>query len=409
MATIAQRLLAQVVPAANKLWYFTSSSAAALASVGAFGLTVMALSTFSQLGTGFVGSGANQYLQGNGTWADPNSVDLQFGDGSDGAAVFDGVGAVTGFTLAGSTYTATTAKFFQWTNCTISNNVNVKVTGCPILINGTLTMNGVSSIHANGNAASADTGGAASHSLGSTWLYPGPAGGNGRTTSGNGSTGGGNTANTTAFGGAGGAGGNATNTGGAASTPTFYTEARGSLAFVCDRYIARAMPVTFTALIGGAGGGGGAGIFTVATGASGGGGGAGGVCIIKARNLVGSATTAISSNGGMGANGSISGTTGGVGGGGGGGAGFVGVIADTITGAVAFRADGGNGGDGATIGVSSANGGGAGSGGIVYVVYRTTSTAITTSVAAGTAGAAGAGGGSAGANGSAGTAITCDV
>jgi hypothetical protein len=409
MATIAQRLLAQVVPAANKLWYFTSSSAAALASVGSFGLTVLGLSTFSQLGTGFAGSGADQYLQGNGTWADPNSLDLQFGDGSDGAAVFDGVGAVTGFTLAGSTYTATTSKFYQWTNCTISNNVNVKVAGCPILINGTLTMNGTSAMHANGNSANADTGGAASHSLGSTWLYPGPAGGNGRMTNGIGLNGGVITSNTTAFGGAAGAGGAAAFAGGAASAPTFYTELRGSLAFVCDRYIARAMPVTFTALIGGAAGGSGGGSFTVATGASGGGGGAGGVIIVKARNIVGSATTAIGANGGMGANGSISGTTGGVGGGGGGGAGFVGVIADTITGAVAFRADGGNGGDGATIGVASANGGGAGSGGIVYVVYRNKSTAITTSVNAGTAGAAGAGGGSAGANGSAGTAITCDV
>jgi hypothetical protein len=333
----------------------------------------------------------------------PQLVDLQFGDGSDGAAVFDGQGAVTGFTLAGSTYTATTAKFFQWTDCTISNGVIVKVAGCPILVSDTLTMLGTSALHANGNSANADTGGAASHSLGSTWLYPGPAGGNGKTTSGNGSAGGGTTANTTAFGGAGGAGGNATNTGGAASTPTFYTELRGSLAFVCDRYIARAMPVTFTALIGGAGGGGGAGIFTVATGASGGGGGAGGVIIVKARNIVGSATTAISANGGAGANGAVSGTTGGVGGGGGGGAGFVGVIADTITGAVVFKADGGPGGAGATIGVSSANGGAGGAGGIVYVAYRTRSVAFTTSAALGTGGAAGAGGGSAGANGAAGT------
>jgi hypothetical protein len=273
-----------------------------------------------------------------------SSVTLDFGDGSDGAAVFNGTDAVTGFTLAGSTYTATTARFYQWTDCTISNSVIVKVAGCPILVSDTLTMLGTSAMHANGNSANADTGGAASHSLGSTWLYPGPAGGNGRTNSGNGSTGGGATANTTAFGGAGGAGGNATNTGGAASTPTFYAETRGSLAFVCDRYIARAMPVTFTALIGGAAGGGGAGIFTVATGASGGGGGAGGVCIIKARSIVGSATTAISANGGAGANGAVSGTTGGVGGGGGGGAGFVGIIADTITGAVAVKADGGPGG-----------------------------------------------------------------
>lgn len=409
MATIGQKLLAQVVPVANKMWYFTSSTAAALADVGTFGLTLLALSAFSGLGTGFVGTGVNQYLQGDGTWGDPNTVDLQFGDGSDGAAVFDGSGAVTGFTLNGSTYTATTARFFQWTNCTISNGVTVKNAGCPILVSGTLTMNGTCSIHANGGAASADTGGAASHSLGSTWLYPGPAGGNGRTTSGNGSAGGGTTANTTAFGGAGGAGGNATNTGGAASTPTFYTELRGSLTFVCDRYIARAMPVTFTALIGGAGGGGGAAILTSATGASGGGGGAAGVLIVKARNIVGSATTAISANGGFGANASISGTTGGTGGGGGGGAGFVGVIADTITGAIVVNAVGGNGGDGATVGAASANGGAAGSGGLVYVAYRTKSTAFSTSVAAGTPGNAGPGGGSAGASGSAGTATTCDL
>lgn len=336
-------------------------------------------------------------------------IDLQFGDGSDGAAVFDGQGAVTGFTLAGSTYTATTSKFYQWTNCTISNGVIVKVAGCPILVNGTLTMNGTSVLHANGNSANADTGGAASHSLASTWLYPGPAGGNGRTTNGVGANGGVVTSNTTAFGGAAGAGGAAAFAGGAASTPTFYTELRGSLAFVCDRYIARAMPVTFTALIGGAAGGGGGGSFTAATGASGGGGGGSGVIIVKARNIVGSATTAISANGGAGANGAVSGTTGGVGGGGGGGAGFVGVIADTITGAVVFKADGGPGGAGATIGVASASGGAGGAGGIVYVAYRTRGVAFTTSVALGTGGAAGAGGGTPGANGAAGTATSVAV
>lgn len=409
MATIAQKLLMQVVPAANKMWYFTSSTAAALASVGAYGLTVLGLATFSQLGTGFVGSGTNQYLQGDGTWADPNMISLLFGDGSDGAAVFDGVNPVTGFTLVGSTYTATTAKHFQWTNCTVSNGVTVKNAGCPLLVSGTLTMNGTCSIQANGNAASADTGGAASHSLGSTWFYPGPAGGNGKVTSGNGSAGGGTTANTTACGGAGGAGGNATNTGGAASTPTFYTELRGTLAMAMDRYILRAMPVTFTALIGGGGAGGGAAIFTVSTGASGGGGGAAGVLIVKARNIVGSATTTFSASGGVGAAASISGTTGGAGGGGGGGAGFVGIIADTITGAIVVNAVGGNGGDGATIGAASANGGSAGSGGLVYVAYRTASAAITTSVVAGTPGNPGPGGGSVGASGSAGTATTCDL
>lgn len=340
------------------------------------------------------------------------AITLDFGDGSDGAAVFNGTDAVTGFGLVGSVYTATTPQEFQWTDCTISNGVIVNPAGCPLLISGTLTMNGTCAIDSGGGDANQNAAGAQSSSLANARLYYGAAAGAGRTSAGAGSASGGLQTNAESVGGDGGAGGTSTNNGGASTALTQWTAAKGSLRSLHIRWQSCVMPIAFKALQGGGGGGGG-GVSTLVGGTagySGGGGAGGGVVLVRARNLVGSATTAIRANGGAGATAAMSGgTTGGGGGGGAGGGGFVSCSFDTITGAVVFQANAGAAGNGHAVGAQAANGGAGGNGGRVWVAYRTKSTAITLSAALSNGGSAGAGGGSAGANGTIGTTVECDL
>ena len=339
-------------------------------------------------------------------------ISFDFGDGSDGAAVFNGTDAVTGFTLGGSVYTATTAQEFQWTNCTISTGVIVNPAGCPLLISGTLTMNGTCTIDSGGGDANQNTAGAQSSSLANARLYYGAAAGAGRTSAGAGSASGGLQTNAESVGGDGGAGGTSTSNGGAGTALTQWTAAKGSLRSLHIRWQSCVMPIAFKALPGGGGGGGG-GMSTLVggtTGYSGGGGAGGGVVLVRALNLVGSATTAIRANGGAGATAAMAGgTTGGGGGGGAGGGGFVSCSFDTITGAVVFQANAGAAGNGHAVGAQAANGGAGGNGGRVWVAYRTKSTAITLSAALSNGGSAGAGGGSAGANGTIGATVECEL
>ena len=298
-----------------------------------------------------------------------SAITLDFGDGSDGAAVFNGTDAVTGFTRSGSVYTATTAQEFQWTDCTISTGVIVNPAGCPLFVSGTLTMNGTCAIDSGGGDANQNTAGVASSALASARTYYGAAGGAGRTSAGAGTASAALQANAQSMGGNGGAGGTSTNVGGAGTALTQWSAAKGSLRSIHLWWRMQDLPISLAALQGGGGGGGGGvSTLTTATGYSGGGGSGGGVVVVRARNLVGSATTAIRANGGAGASAAITGTTGG---GGGGGAGA--------------------------------------NGGRVWVAYRTKSAAITLSATASNGGAAGAGGGSAGANGSAGLTVEADL
>jgi hypothetical protein len=339
-----------------------------------------------------------------------SAITLDFGDGSDGAAVFNGSDAVTGFTRSGSVYTATTAQEFQWTDCAISNSVIVNPAGCPLLVSGTLTMNGTCAIDSGGGDANQNAAGAASSALASARTYHGAAGGAGRTTAGAGTASAALQANAQSMGGNGGAGGTSANNGGGGTALTQWTAAKGSLRSIHLWWRMQDLPISLAALQGGGGGGGG-GVSTLtgATGYSGGGGSGGGVVVVRARNLVGSETTAIRANGGAGASAAITGTTGGGGGGGAGGGGFVSCAFDSITGAVVFSANAGAAGNASAVGAQVANGGAGANGGRVWVAYRTKSTAITLSATGSNGGAAGAGGGSGGANGSAGLTVEADL
>jgi hypothetical protein len=338
------------------------------------------------------------------------AITLDFGDGSDGAAVLNGTDAVTGFTRSGSVYTATTAQEFQWTDCTISSGVVVNPAGCPLLVSGTLTMLGTASIDSGGGDASQNTAGAVSSGLTSARFYYGAAAGAGRTTPGAGAASAALQASAQSMGGNGGAGGLSGSVGGTGTALTQWSAAKGSLRSIHLWWRMQDLPILLAALQGGGGGGGG-GVSTLtgATGYSGGGGSGGGVVVVRARNLVGSGTTAIRANGGAGASAAMTGTTGGGGGGGAGGGGFVSCAFDSITGAVVFSANAGASGNASSVGAQAANGGAGANGGRVWVACRTKSTAITLSATGSNGGAAGAGGGSAGANGSAGLTVEADL
>lgn len=232
-----------------------------------------------------------------------------FGDGSDGAAAFDGTNAVTGASRSGSVYTLTRHVFY--TTCTISNNVEVKSAGYILHANSLLDMNSTSpKITANGNAASGVTAGAAIGGI----LGGSAAGGNGGAGGGanNGSAG---DSVTIALGGAGGAGGTGAGGAGAAGTATAPTATQGAARQPFTRFTGFALGTSGIATLKGGGGGGGGG---GGTGAGGGGGGPGGVLIVNARRVKCSASAKFEAKGGAGANASGGNTAGGGGGGGGG-------------------------------------------------------------------------------------------
>ncbi len=244
------------------------------------------------------------------------SADSIFGGGTDGAAVFDGSGAVTGCSRVGSTYTATRDLFF--TNATFSASVTLKMVGYRLYVNGTLNMSAAGCvIHCNGLSASGRTAGAAAGAL----LSSTGAGGDGGASGGanNGTAG---SSITSALGAAGGAGGNGAGGGAAAGTATTAasTPTDGSIYVMQSLTTGLLLGISGVKVVqGGSGGGGGGG----GTGAGGGGGGGGGVLVVCARLVNLGNTSVISATGGSGAAGSGGANAGGGGGGGGGGVIFV--------------------------------------------------------------------------------------
>jgi len=241
---------------------------------------------------------------------------IVYGDGHDGAAVFDGVNTYPFATLVGSTYTLTRDVFLS-DGSKVANGIVLVTAGNKLFCNGKLTNGG--DINSNGKNASGATAGSSS-TLGSLGI--GTSGGNGRSS--NTGVAGTNQSNglqdASLVGGAGGAGG--ANAGGAGGT---YTQA------VADNGGANSLFSFSTGFLpgqssggnqaqlsiigGGAGGGGGGSDNGGCTG--GGGGGGGGVMVICIYNLENDGT--IRANGGDGGNATGSGGNAGSGGGGAGG------------------------------------------------------------------------------------------
>ncbi len=230
-----------------------------------------------------------------------------FGDGSDGAAAFNG-STVTGASGTGP-YTLTRDVYY--TSCTLNASTVVNTAGFRIFCTGTLTFN-VSFIQNNGAAGSGATGGAG----GTEAFLGGTVPNTGATAPGSASTNGNAGPNmaTSGYGGAGGAGGNsaATQTGGAGGTVTPITGVvpRDVPEAALGAVWAYASQV-FTSVQGGGGGGSGA---TGTTGIAGGGGGGGGVVVVCAETITGLGT--ITANGGAGGAGTLNSGSGGGGGGG---------------------------------------------------------------------------------------------
>jgi hypothetical protein len=292
-----------------------------------------------------------------------------FSDGSDGAATMDGSTAVTGCTLASSTYTATRALFF--TDLTVNNGVTLLPSGFPIYVMGTLTNNG--DVNSNGNSASGATGGGATWVTGSANAYLPAGSGGSNASSGIGGNGGSSlncprefssaAANGGAAGAVGTAGGAGHGGGGGGGGPVLgnaggnggtLSNLNAGLGDAHEREVAISGHSIGTAMGAGTGGGAGGGAGS-GTGAGGGSGGGGGWMVIVAYAMAGSGT--YRARGGNGAAGSS-----GNGGGGGGGGGGVVVISTgstsppvpDVTGGTAgagsgTAAAGGKGGDGIAI------------------------------------------------------------
>jgi lysophospholipase L1-like esterase len=239
-----------------------------------------------------------------------------FGDGSDGAVVFDGTTTILGMAPSSSVYTLTRDLFV--TNMTVNNGVTIKTTGFRIYGTGTLMtpIQSVAStgiIDCSGGNAAGQTAGAATANQSLSGSVGGGAGG---AIGGAGVAGGTLTAAGTGplMGGVGGIGGASTGAAGAAgantnavaqnllNARTVHTATTGCAmgSFGAFQKVLYVQP--------GQGGGGGGGGSAV----GGGGGGGGGIVLIAAAtiNFLGS----ITANGGNGGN-----STNGAGGGGGGG------------------------------------------------------------------------------------------
>lgn len=249
---------------------------------------------------------------------------LNFGDGSDGAAI-----------IVGDT-TLTADKYY--TTLKVNAGVNLYPNGYRIFVNDTLTVNGT--IDRNGSSGgnggtpqpySAGTGGSLSDGYLKGSIAGGDGGLGGRDGSSNGDPGsnGSNTINSigsssTGNGGDGGdsiegpIGGNGGN-GGTATTANVKLIANWHLATLLDVSSTGATVKYDNSASAGGGGGGGRGIGASESGGGGGGGGSsGGIIAIYAKNIIINSTGIIQANGGNGGNGG-NGNTDGAGGGGGGG------------------------------------------------------------------------------------------
>jgi hypothetical protein len=270
------------------------------------------------------------------------------GDGSDGAIIFDGINAAPGCTLAGSTYTLT--RTLQATTVRHDVGVTRSDDGFVPLHRGEYLWNGeIKVLPKNGGTPTA---GAASWTSSARTLFPGGAGGAGKS----GGAGNGTTASSVApsLGGSGGKGGNVgANTGGNGGASTYvaaYLPATAPSALLMHTISASN---GLTQLRAGAGGGGGA---ADATGTGGGGGSGGGQGEQVGHTLTIGATATLSCAGGNGGN---AGAVGNAGGGGGGGGGHFRFCAHVLTGTVptaAASCPGGTGGAKTGTGVAGVNG-----------------------------------------------------
>lgn len=261
------------------------------------------------------------------------------------AAWFYGNGELGDVIISSDTF-ITTASMYN--NFTIADGVTVTITNYIFMVKGTLTLgNGARIIRAPGEAS-----GLAGGAAGTQFFYGmGSTGGNGASTSGNGTAG---LILSAGFGGAGGKGGNAaTSVGGAGGTVSAPFTSEGGRMCLSNVHTLINGSLSSSGLSkfqGGAGGGGGA----ASTGTGGGGGGGGRVLVIFAHKIVvpiGTAT--ISANGANGANG----VTGNGGGGGGGGGGVCVVVSAYAQPAgLTVQAAGGTGGAGSGTGVAGAAG-----------------------------------------------------
>jgi len=270
------------------------------------------------------------------------AVSLGYGDGSDGALVYDGTTTVLGMAPVATVYTLT--RDILATSITVNGGATIKTVGFRLGASSTALNNGT--IHNGGNAAALSVAGTAvadgSYGLNGEEGGAGGMNGNGadgvaQATSPNGP-------------GAGGIGGAATNTGGASGTAVASAATVGSVKSIAAILAGASLGVSPVAFAGGGGGGGGAGVDASAVG---GGGGAGGGCLlITAFRLINNGT--IHCNGGAGAAGS--GTTA-SGGGAGGGGGYLAILTKHgIAGSGAITANGGAGGLGTHTGANGAAG-----------------------------------------------------
>lgn len=243
-----------------------------------------------------------------------------FGDGSDGAATFDGTATPAGTSKVGSVYTMTRDVYY--TTAHLSNTTSVLPGAFRFFCQGVLTVDSGCSINRNGLAGGNLTAGNA--------LGAGTVGGSGSGGAGGNQAAGSTASNTTtALGGAGGAGGAATGSGtgggpvGGAATPPVATQGTPhNLLQTINPYVIN----NFTLFTGGAGGGGG----SAPTGSTaGGGGGAAAIVALYAYAIVLNGT--ITAIGGAGGTGTI-GTGTGSGGGGGGGGGVLIILYHSLTG-----------------------------------------------------------------------------
>lgn len=325
-----------------------------------------------------------------------------FGNGSDGAVVFDGSSVVLGITPAGSLYILTRDIYVS--SLTVNSGVYILGNGYRIFCTGTTTINGtlyyIGNNGTQGSNASGATGGAGGSggaALTTGFLIgavAGAAGGAGGSSAGSGGI---NATGTSvsnslsvngADGGSGGGGGNGnlgdtiplvpgTGAGGTA-TPS-------NVKFIANWHLFTLLDISSTGATvkfnnsagsGGGGGGGAGGRSNVGSAGGGGGGGGGsgsggGIIALYSRNIIIGAFGVIEANGGNGAgggNGANSAAANNCGGGGGGGAGAGGnggliiLVYNTITNNGTLLVNGGApGGSGGTGGIGFGGAGGPGS------------------------------------------------
>lgn len=274
--------------------------------------------------TGFGSQYYNHVLNNHGLMLQAlDALPSLYGDARHGSAVCDGVGAVTGMTLVGSTYTMNRDCFYE--DMTVSANVTIATNSFRLFVRGTLDISAVgANINNNGGPGTIVGAGGGGQTPPISTMRSGAVGGAG----GNGSSAVGvaGSAISPGIGGAGGAGGNqgiggVGGAGGAVTAadvrlgdPSAWSPATAGFATGIDSGTGTA---TLTAFGGGSGGGGG-GSGAAIDGKGGGGGAGGGLVAIAARRIIAKAATDIQAKGGAGLSGGA--TTGSGGGGGGGGA-----------------------------------------------------------------------------------------